>query len=714
LAFFFFSFMFPPMQLVSVFFPFDVVVALLVVALTVLWSYIQVVGSRRNGRLKLGPRTKRYEMQSYELEKEAEGETAIRRAIEVPAGPLVDYMQIGSEKITTLYENFQLAVRQFGKDNCLGTRSFEPLGERGPYQWSTYMKIGQAATHFGSGLKNLGAKRGEHIGIYSKNREEWVITDQACNCFSFVIVALYDTLGENAVSYIADHAECSIVVCSGESLPNMLAAAPQCSHLKIIIKMEDVEEKEVEEAKKLGLQLISFSDIIRDGEKHPWDHDPPSPEDLYSIMYTSGTTGDPKGVLLSHRNVVACMAGVNPRVSWDLCSSADAYLSFLPLAHIFERIIIQSAFSRGARVGFYQGVVPKVIDDVQELKPSFFVGVPRVYDKIYAKIVNLLPQQGRLKTWLFYRALDSMKDTLRTGKESALWNFLVLNKARQRMGGNVRAMLSGGAPLTPAVHKFLTCVFGCPIVQGYGLTETCAGATCGYVEDPTFDHVGAPIVCCEIKLVDVPELGYTSADELPRGEVLLRGPHISSGYFKDPEKTKESFINGWFHTGDIGRWNADGTLSIIDRKKNIFKLSHGEYIAVEKLEGVFSRSKFVSQIWVYGDSTKASLVAVVYPDPDALLPWARANSIPLSGDKEKDMGDLCANKKATEAVLKDVNQIGKEAKLRGFEFVTRLVLTPEEFSLSNDFITPTFKLKRPQLKKAFQKEIDEMYASIPD
>jgi len=679
-----------------------------VAALLVLWSLAK---EKPTGRIKLRPRTKRWEQQSYELAREAEGETAVRRAVGISRGPLIDHLSDGRWKVTTLYENFQRAVKLYGDNECLGTRSFLPLGGRGPYEWKSYKEIGRLATAFGSGLKNLGAVRGEHIGIYSKNREEWVVTDQACNSYSLVLVALYDTLGENAVAYIADHAECKIVICSGESLPNMLAATSQCRHLKIIIKLEDVED-EVTEAEAKGIRLVSYSQVLKNGEAESYDHDVPAPEDLYSIMYTSGTTGDPKGVLLSHRNVVACMAGVNPRVSKDAINSHDAYLSFLPLAHIFERIVIQCAFGRGARVGFYQGVVPKIIEDVQELKPSFFVGVPRVYDKIYGKIVNLLPQQGRLKNFLFHRALASMENALRTGKESALWNFLVLNKARQRMGGKVRAMLSGGAPLTPAVHKFLTLTFGCPIVQGYGLTETCAGATCGYLEDPSFDHVGAPIECCEIKLVDVPELGYTSADELPRGEITIRGPHVSAGYFKDDEKTAESFRNGWFYTGDIGRWNADGTLSIIDRKKNIFKLSHGEYIAVEKLEGVFSRSKFVSQIWVYGDSTRASLVAVVHPDIDALFPWARAQGINLSGDKEADFRSLCNDSRAAEAVLKDVNQMGKEAKLRGFEFLARLVLTPEEFTQANDFVTPTFKLKRPQLRKYFQKEIDAMYSTI--
>jgi len=342
--------------------------------------------------------------------------------------------------------------------------------------------------------------------------------------------------------------------------------------------------------------------------------------------------------------------------------------------------------------------------------------VPRVYDKIYSKIVNVLPQQSKLRWWLFSRAVESMEETLETGKESDLWKWLVLNTARQRLGGQVRAMLSGGAPLTPVVHKYLTCVFGCTIVQGYGLTETCAGATAGYLEDPTFGHVGAPMPCCEIKLVaveDMPE--YNPNGPTPCGEVVIRGPNVTPGYYNDPQKTQESLRNGWFYTGDIGRWNSDGTLSIIDRKKNLFKLSHGEYIAVEKLEGTFMKSKFVSQIWIYGDSTKAHLVAVVFPDADALLPWAVSEGgIMLSGDKLSDFATICKDGRAVEAVLQDLCQVAKSTKLRGFELIERVHLTTEEFTPANELVTPTFKLKRPNLLKKFALQIEAMYASIPD
>jgi len=356
-------------------------------------------------------------------------------------------------------------------------------------------------------------------------------------------------------------------------------------------------------------------------------------------------------------------------------------------------------------VGFYQGDVRKIMEDIAELKPAFLGGVPRVYDRIYDKVNSMVSQSGPVKRWLFKKALAASEESIRTGKPVwPIWDLLVLSKIRAKLGGNVAGILSGSAPLTSTVQRFLKNAFGCPVIQGYGLTETCAGATIAFLRDTEIGHAGAPIACVEIKLVDVPDMNYYSDQHT--GEIVIRGPNVSSGYFKDPEKTKEDFRDGWFYTGDIGKWNKDGTLSIIDRKKNIFKLSQGEYVAAEKLEGVYNRSKFCHQVWVYGDSTKSTLVAVACPDPEVLIPWAKQNNI--SGD----MHALCKNKQVQEELLKDLVNTGKVNKLRGFEVIQRVHLVPEEFSIDKDLVTPTFKLKRPQLLKHFAAQIASMYEDI--
>jgi long-chain acyl-CoA synthetase len=423
-------------------------------------------------------------------------------------------------------------------------------------------------------------------------------------------------------------------------------------------------------------------------------------------MYTSGTTGNPKGVILKHSNMIAALAAAESRMG-NIAEKGTGYLSYLPLAHIFERVVVCACFYRGSKIGFFQGDVRKLVEDIQTLQPSFIVGVPRVFDRIYDKIKLNIEQSSPLKQKIFNYAYEAKKKAIKEGRETPLLDLLVFNTLKQRIGGQVRGILSGSAPLTSAVHEFLLVCFGCPVIQGYGLTETCAGGTLQLLDDTNTGHTGPVIPCCEMKLEDVPEMNYFSSSNPPRGEVLIRGPHVTDGYYKDEEKTKQDFHHGWFHSGDIGQWNTDGTLSIIDRKKNIFKLSQGEYIAAEKIEGVLAQSKYVQQIWIYGDSTKPTLIAIVVPDNDNLLMWAKEHNINSSRT------ELCNNKAVNEMIYKDITNIGKAAKLRGFEFVKAIYLQDQEFSIDNGLLTPTFKLKRPQLKTFFLSQIDRLYAENP-
>jgi long-chain acyl-CoA synthetase len=296
-------------------------------------------------------------------------------------------------------------------------------------------------------------------------------------------------------------------------------------------------------------------------------------------------------------------------------------------------------------------------------------------------------------------------------KTHALWDALIFAKIRQVLGGRVRLILSGSAPLSADVKEFMKIVFCCDVVEGYGLSETAAGLCLASGDMPLGPHVGPPIVRMQVCLEDVPEMGYTSRDKpRPRGEILAKGPVVFAGYYKQPEKTAEVFDeNGWFHTGDIGCWNADGTLSIIDRKKNIFKLSQGEYVAAEKIEGVYLKSKYVAQVFVYGDSLQSCLVAVVVPDPEMAEAWGHAKG--LAGE-HASVPQLVHNAAFQKEVLEDMDATARLAKLRGFELVKKVHFHPDAFSVDEGLITPTFKLKRPQLKTRFQAEIKHMYVEL--
>jgi len=279
---------------------------------------------------------------------------------------------------------------------------------------------------------------------------------------------------------------------------------------------------------------------------------------------------------------------------------------------------------------------------------------------------------------------------------------------KNRLGGHVRLIISGAAPLSPTVQEFIRVCFGCPVVQGYGLTETSAGATMTDQDDVDFGIVGPPVACNHIKLVDVTEMNYTTDQNPPSGEIWIRGPNISKGYFKDEKKTKEDFdAEGWFHTGDIGRWNPNGSLSIIDRKKNIFKLSHGEYIAAEKLELIYSRSRFIAQMMIYGDSFTPFIIAIVRPEEEFVQKWAVEQKI-----ESANWSELSKNEKVRTAIMKDFELIHKDNKLNALEAVKGIITASIEWNADNNLMTPTMKVKRPQMKEHYEDEIVEMYSSL--
>ena len=343
-------------------------------------------------------------------------------------------------------------------------------------------------------------------------------------------------------------------------------------------------------------------------------------------------------------------------------------------------------FHAGA-VGFYQGDTLKIVEDLQALRPTVFSSVPRLYNRIYDKIVGGAQAKGLIARSLFARALSTKLDALRTtgAIEHGLWDKLVFSKVAAQLGlDRCRVMFSGSAPISDSVKDFMRVAFSVVFLEGYGMTESAAGGTLSHPDDFSNGHVGNPSLSTEVKLQDVAEMGYVSSELPPRGEVCMRGPTVFMGYYKMEEKTKETIDDdGWLHTGDIGRWNADGTLSIIDRKKNIFKLAQGEYVAAEKIENVCARCPLVAQCFVYGDSLQSYLVGICVPDADEVGAWAAANGVP----PKTKLGELLASPahgaKLHKAIADQIKAAGKAAKFAGFEFVKKLHLDGEPWTVDN-------------------------------
>ncbi|KAK3118377.1 hypothetical protein QOZ80_9BG0698200 [Eleusine coracana subsp. coracana] len=612
----------------------------------------------------------------------------------------------GTPDIGTLHDNFVYAFETFGDCRYLGTR-IHADGAVGEYKWMTYGEVSTSRSAIGSGLIYHGILEGVRVGLYFINRPEWIIVDHACAAYSYVSVPLYDTLGPDAVQFIVNHAMIEVIFCVPQTLSTLLSFITHMPCVQLIVVVGGDDANMPPAPATIGVQILTYTQLHNEGKMSPQPFRPPKPEDVATICYTSGTTGTPKGAVLSHGNLIANVAGSSLGIKFY---PTDVYISYLPLAHIYERANQIALLHYGVAIGFYQGDNLKLMDDLAALRPTVFASVPRLYNRIYAGITNAVKESGGLKERLFHTAYNAKRQAIINGRNSSpMWDKLVFNKIKARLGGRVRLMSSGASPLSPDVMEFLRICFGGEILEGYGMTETSCVISTMDIGDRSIGHVGSPNPSCEVKLVDVPEMNYTSEDQpYPRGEICVRGPTIFRGYYKDEVQTREVIDeDGWLHTGDIGLWLPGGRLKIIDRKKNIFKLAQGEYIAPEKIENVYAKCKFIAQCFVYGDSLNSSLVAIVAVEPEVLKAWAASEGI-----QYEDLRQLCADPRARAAVLADMDSIGKEAQLRGFEFAKAVTLVAEPFTLENGLLTPTFKVKRPQAKAYFAKEISDMYAQL--
>ncbi|KAJ3353426.1 hypothetical protein GGF32_003096 [Allomyces javanicus] len=625
----------------------------------------------------------------------------------------------------TAYEIFWRSARAHATRPCLGHRTLirtAPTRAWSPYQWQTYAAVADRITNFGSGLvrlhEQLVSPSAEaekwHLGIYAINRPEWTMADAACHAYSLVSVALYDTLGPDALEFIIGHAETPVVVASGDRVMDLIRVRNRCPGLKVIVAMDPVDT--VGEVKRAaaaaGVVVVSMAEVEDMGRTNPVAHRPPAPEDLATIMYTSGTTGNPKGAMITHgnlasQNIMHYYRGRGHTVD-------DVHLSYLPLAHCYERTVALQVLGAGARIAYYRGDVTLLLDDIRAASPTVLPTVPRLLNRIYAKVRAMTIDHPGERGALFRRAVAEKTAHLESGGgvKHPLWDSLLFDSVRRAvMGDRIRVVSCGSAPLHPDVQSLLRVVFACDVMQGYGQTECAAIAATQMLGESQTAQVGPVFPSLECKLVDVPELEYRVTDRpCARGEVCLRGPAVMVGYWKDTDKTKETIdAEGWLHTGDIGAIDDRGCLAIIDRKKSLLKLAQGEYVAPEKLENTYTLTPLVQQIFVHGDSMQAQLVAIVVPDPTALVALAQYR---LAIDSD-DMPALCRDPTVVAAVLGALTVLGREKRLAGFELVKAIHLEPVPWTpASGGIMTPSFKLRRPQAVAKYRKVIDALYAQL--
>lgn len=637
--------------------------------------------------------------------------------------------------ISTLAELFEQSCRQYRYKILLGTRklisreievtedgkSFEKL-HLGDYEWLTYGRAFESVCNFASGLVQLGHKREERVAIFADTREEWFIALQGCFRRNVTVVTIYASLGEEALCHSLNETEVTTVICGSKELKKLADIRGQLDTVKRVICMDD----EIPSNGQSGSWMITlFSDVEKLGRENPVYPDLPLSADIAVIMYTSGSTGLPKGVMMTHANVLAVVSAVMTIVPG--LGSKDVYMAYLPLAHILELAAENVIAAVGSAIGYgspltltdtSNKIKKGTKGDATVLRPTVMTAVPAILDRVRDGVRKKVDAKGGLSKKLFDLAYARRLSAINGswfgawGLEKLLWNFLVFRKVRAILGGRIRFLLSGGAPLSGDTQRFINICLGAPIGQGYGLTETCAGGTFSEFDDTSVGRVGAPLPCSFIKLVDWAEGGYLVSDSpFPRGEIVIGGPNVTLGYFKNEEKTKEVYKVDekgmrWFYSGDIGQFHADGCLEIIDRKKDIVKLQHGEYVSLGKVEAALIVSPYVENIMLHADPFHSYCVALVVASQPALEDWVSKKGIVYS-----DFENLCQKEETVKEVLASLVKVGKKSRLEKFEIPAKIKLLSTPWTPESGLVTAALKLKREVIRKTFSEDLANLYSS---
>jgi long-chain acyl-CoA synthetase len=547
------------------------------------------------------------------------------------------------------------------------------------------------------GLHALGLRRGDHAGILSDSSPEWVVSDLGCQFAGVVNVPIYPTLAPRQARYIVEDSGSRLLfvqdraayervrgeLASCASPPTAVLLTGDAGGLAGVLTLSELEARGARlEAERPGLADELSAEVGAD--------------DLTTIIYTSGTTGEPKGVMLTHANVVSNLVATSERLAF---TPDDVVLSVLPLSHVFERGAMYMYLHHGAKV-FFSESMERIGDNMREVRPTLVVAVPRLFEKIYARIKDKAAEGGRVKTALLTWAVGVGKRRAR----AAVWkkpagpllrlqhdaaSRLVFSKWREATGGRIRLFLSGGA----ALPEELGLIFhgaGLPIVQGYGLTETSPVITVNAADDNRIGTVGRPVRDVEVR---------TAAD----GEIETRGPNVMRGYHNKPEATREVFTDdGWFKTGDVGELDAEGYLRITDRKKELFKTSGGKYVAPQPVEQRIKQSRFVNQVVLVGAGRKFP-AALIVPDWEMLRSYAQHKGLDC-----KTPADFCRHPRVLDLMQRQVDSV--TADLSRFERVKRVALIERELTVEGGELTPTLKVKRRVVDEKYKDVIDRLYA----
>lgn len=597
---------------------------------------------------------------------------------------------------STIVEMFEkLAAKYAGSPKPLLIRKVD-----GVYKPLTYDEIRQKVIYFAHGLADLGIKQQDRVAILSENRPEWVITDLATLNLRCVDVPMFPTLTAKQVEFILNDSGAKAIVVSNAFQLNKISRIR--SDLKTIHTVIVMNDKDAVG----GENVHSFTSVIERGRAHfGLNNDfirssakTVKPDDLCTIIYTAGTTGDPKGVMLTHHNFVSNVTASSQVIPID---EKDVLLSFLPLCHVFERMAgYYTAFSCGATIAYAESI-ETISENMLEIKPTIITTVPRLFERIYNRLSRKIEKDPPLRQKIFYKSIAIGRAYAKAHKHGnvpmglkikhRLADKVVFSKIRERTGGRMRYFVSGGAALPRELGEFFEAI-GIIIIEGYGLTESSPVISANRLDDYRFGTVGKPIPGVEVRIAD-------------DGEILARGPNIMKGYYNNRKATEEAIDkDGWLHTGDIGTFDGAGFIVITDRKKHLFVSSGGKNIAPQPIESLFSKSKFIDQFVLIGDR-RMFLSALIVPDFDAIREYAETHKIAY-----KTMQDLTSDPEIHKIIDQDIQLLQKD--LANYERVRKFMLIDTPFTIESGELTPKMSIRRKVIEERYRNLIEEMYSAV--
>lgn len=589
--------------------------------------------------------------------------------------------------IETICQLFINTIKSYPKDDLM---LFKAEGHYNPVSTEEF---GERVRNFALGLKTLGFNVGDKLIILSENRPEWTMTDVATLCLGGITVPIYTNLSPEQIKYIVNDSDAKVVVCSNEELwgnvESIKNELPLVSHF--ITFLPDAPE---------GMK--TFNDILELGKQKSQEE----PElfdqlalavksaDVASIIYTSGTTGEPKGVMLTHSNFISNVTSVSGIIP---ISQKDTSLSFLPLSHSYERTITFAMLYNGCTIGYVESM-ETVAENMLEVRPTIMGAVPRLFEKIYAKVMDNVLTSSNVKRKIFFWALKTGKEFgfrhLENKPISGILRFkrnlahkLVFSKIIEKTGGRINYFVTGAAPLSKDIAEFFYAM-GIVVLEAYGLTETSPAATFNTFEDLKFGTVGKPIPGVDVKIAE-------------DGEILIKGPNVMKGYYKKEEETKEVIRGEWFYSGDIGYLDEDGFLVITDRKKDIIVTAGGKNVAPQQIENLLKTNPFITMAVAIGDRRRF-MSALIVPEFEKLEEYAKLNDITYTNRSE-----LVKNEKIVDFMLSEVNKNLKD--LAAYEKVKKIALLDRDFEIAKGEITPTLKVKRNIIEEKFADLIESLY-----